>query len=65
MGVPGGIDVCTVPEQELGDLESMIQARPGESSIEHLLRGRGRPAGIQTGGSLPLPRVGGAAGQAG
>ncbi len=39
--VPGGIDVRTVPEQELGDLETMIQTRPGESGVEHLLRGRG------------------------
>jgi hypothetical protein len=27
-------------DEELGDLEMMIQARPGESGIEHSLHGR-------------------------
>jgi outer membrane receptor protein involved in Fe transport len=65
VSVPGGVDVCTVLEQGRGDLETMIQACPGKSGIEHLLGGRDPSSdyslacdvgsGLPVQGCLPLP----------
>ena len=39
MGAPAGVDVCAVLEKEVGNLEVVVDDRPGERHVEHVLRG--------------------------
>src|SRR5215471_15077664 len=40
MRAPGCVDIGSVREKKVGDLEAIVEDGPGERSIENLLRGR-------------------------
>ena len=46
MGVPGGIDVCAVLEEEVRHLELAVEDGPGERGVEDVLGGGRAPVKV-------------------